>query len=166
MRKFLTATLVLLGLTAPSQADDAIVNPLSVSAKVTLAGALGAGAEAALAARGISTIIDLRTPDEGTDDAKRRFEAAGFRYLNFPTTAVAPNAEQLAAFVALVDAEIQAPTLMHCVSGNRAGMMWGLYQLERGVPLADVLQAVAPLVTKAPLREEIERHAAAMPPLE
>ncbi len=164
MRTQLIAVVALLGLMAPAHADEAIVNPLIVSPTVTLAGALGPGAEAALTARGIATIVDLRTPEEGTEEARGRFEAAGFRYINFPTTADAPDAAHLATFVALVDAESRAPMLMHCASGNRAGMMWGLYQLEHGVPLADVLRAVAPVVTKASLREEIEHHAAGMAP--
>ncbi len=159
--------LTLLALTtaaAQTPADTAITNPLAVSPTVLLAGELGEGAEGALEARGIHTVIDLRTPEEGTEEARRRFEAAGFRYVNFPTTGIAPDRERLAEFTALLDAESHAPLILHCASGNRAGMMWALYSLAKGAAREDVLREVAPIVTKDPLREEIVRYAAPVLP--
>jgi uncharacterized protein (TIGR01244 family) len=145
-------------------ADDPILNAHQVSPTVMLAGKLGPGAEDVLRASSIGTVIDLRTADEGTAAEQARLEASGFRYIAFPTPGTALAPERLAAFASLLMTESQRPVLLHCASGNRAGLMWALYRLDQGVPLATVLDEVAPVVTKDEVRAAIEAHAGTSAP--
>ncbi|NJN51060.1 MAG: hypothetical protein HC809_04065 [Gammaproteobacteria bacterium] len=153
-----TLALALALLSVACAADEPLTNAFAVSPTVLLAGTLGPGAETALAARQIATVIDLRTTDEGVEDERQRLEAAGLRYINFPTTGEAPDAARLSEFAALLDGLSGVPVVLHCASGNRAGMMWALYERRRGVPLDTVLATVAPVVTKDAIREEIQTY--------
>ena len=129
-----------------------------------LGGALAtplADAATDLEARGITTVIDLREPGDADLDAEAAvLQAAGIRYVNFPVGRTAPNAERLAAFARLMDETAADRRLVHCVTGNRAGMIWALGRLDSGAPLRAVLAEIDGLVTHAPLLDIVKTHAA------
>lgn len=97
----------------------------------------------AIKARGVHTVINLRTPGEmqGRDEAAE-VRAAGMQYISIPV-AGADGINQSNAR-ALHDA--LAPThgssvLVHCSSGNRAGALLALEQADfNGVPKAQALE--------------------------
>ncbi len=135
-------------------ADEALVNAHAVSPTVTLAGALSPAAADDLAARGIRTVIDLRTAEEGTADEQANLEARGFRYINFPTKGF-PDPARRAEFAALMDDLADTPVLVHCASGNRAGMLWALYRADRGATPTTVMAEIEGIVTRTELRTRI-----------
>lgn len=90
---------------------------------------------ASLKAKGFRTIIDLRTPEEGTEEERTAVEAAGMTYVNLPIAKGAPSDEQIARLAELLEDKNAAPILLHCGSGNRVGAAWAIYRARKGIPL-------------------------------
>ena len=88
-----------------------------------------------LKAKGFRTIIDLRTPEEGTEEERTAVEAAGMTYVNLPIAKGAPTDEQIARLAELLEDQDAAPILLHCGSGNRVGAAWAIYRARKGIPL-------------------------------
>jgi protein tyrosine/serine phosphatase len=82
----------------------------------------------ALAAVGIKTIIDLR--DDPTSYEKAATEAAGMRYVNIPMDDKSyPKAEQVDAFLKLVNDPTTGAFYVHCAGGrHRTGVMGAVYR--------------------------------------
>jgi len=93
-----------------------------------------------LKAKGFKTIIDLRTPEEGTAEEKTAVEAAGMRYVNLPVSKGRPSDEQVRALADILQDSGQAPVLVHCASGNRVGTAWAIYRVRQGIPLEIALE--------------------------
>ncbi len=88
---------------------------------------------AAIAARGVGTVIDLRAPGELKDrDEAAEVRAAGMRYVAIPVAGAGgiddANAKILRAALDAAD----GPVLVHCASGNRAGGLLALMQARSG----------------------------------
>ena len=87
---------------------------------------------AAIRARGVRTVVDLRAPDElqGRDEAAE-VHAAGMAYVSIPIAGAADinraNAQRLHDMLA---PDHGAGVLVHCASGNRAGALLGLEQAD------------------------------------
>jgi len=81
-----------------------------------------------LAAVGIKTIIDLR--DDPTSYEKAATEAAGMRYVNIPMDDKSyPKAEQVDAFLKLVNDPTTGAFYVHCAGGrHRTGVMGAVYR--------------------------------------
>jgi len=93
------------------------------------------------AAAGITTVIDLRQPDEDRGfDETLAAERLGLRYVRIPVAGAAglTDANARALHAALVQS--QGPVLVHCASGNRAGALLALLQARGGAPLDQALQ--------------------------
>ncbi len=81
---------------------------------------------------GVKTIIDLRTPIEGTQEEQKLIENLKMNYINIP---VIPSSldnyevEQLRAV--LVDPQSR-PAIIHCSSGGRVLKLWTLYKSKYG----------------------------------
>ncbi|MGH8670652.1 MAG: fused DSP-PTPase phosphatase/NAD kinase-like protein [Burkholderiales bacterium] len=119
---------------AGNELDASIVNYRRVTPVIATSGVLREGAIARLKAHRFSTIVDLRTPPEGTRAEQVAAQAAGLRYFNIPISDGAPTLEQLREFARLVEDSANHPLLVHCASANRVGAMWSLYRAFRGVP--------------------------------
>lgn len=85
-----------------------------------------------LAALGVKTVIDLQADGDNADEAKL-VEASGMKFYRIPmTTRVAPTAEQLAAFMKIVNDPAQQPVYVHCAGGrHRTGVMTAVYRMEK-----------------------------------
>ena len=81
-----------------------------------------------LAALGVKTVIDLR--DDPQSYEKREAEAAGMRYVNIPMSDKDyPRAENIAAFLKLVDEPATGKFFVHCAGGrHRTGVMGAVYR--------------------------------------
>ena len=83
-----------------------------------------------LAALGIKTVIDL------TDNSRQREEpavvAAGMRYVNIPIVdKESPSAEQIGAFLKLVNNPATGKFYVHCAGGrHRTGIMGAIYRFN------------------------------------
>lgn len=122
--------------------------------QIAISGLIGDGGAQALAAHGFKTIIDLRTATEGTADEKALIDLNNMNYINIPMTVAGISEEQLAAFTKAMETA-QAPILIHCGSGNRAGAMWASYQIRKGVDLEVALTAGRKAGMRPPMEEKV-----------
>ncbi len=83
--------------------------------------------------KGFKTIVDFRTPAEGTAQEAQKAAALGLNYINLAVGRAWPNEQLMAEFSALVEDPNQHPVLLHCASANRVGMLWAFYRLQLGV---------------------------------
>lgn len=90
--------------------------------------------------KGFRTIVDLRTPEEGTAEEKAAVEAAGMRYVNLPVAAGVPSDALIAELGKILEDASAGPVLLHCASGNRVGAVWAIYRARKGVPLETALE--------------------------
>jgi len=98
-------------------------------------GSIDLSAVDSLKQKGFRTIIDLRTPEEGTEEERAAVEAAGMTYVNLPIAKGAPSDAQITRLAELLEDESAAPLLLHCASGNRVGTVWAIYRARKGIPL-------------------------------
>lgn len=130
-----------------------------VEDNVVLAGVLDLEALRAAHA-GTIRVVDLRTEPEGAPEEAAAAEALGLEYTNIPVSSATVDAAQVAALRSALDQAGEGDlVVVHCASGNRAGMLWGAMQLEAGVPLDQVKEAVSGVVTKAPVIEGLDAYA-------
>ncbi|MDH5822877.1 sulfur transferase domain-containing protein [Luteimonas sp. RD2P54] len=87
----------------------------------------------ALAARGVRTVINLRTPAEmaGRDEA-REVAAAGMRYHALPVAGAGDLDERRAAALWRLIESAPGTVAVHCASGNRVGALLALAAAEHG----------------------------------
>lgn len=173
LQALVVAAFVLIGLPAHAaklqvpfgdKVGRAIVNYNRTRPHIATAGRLRDGAVAEVQALGFTTIIDLRTPAEGTALEKAEVEAAGLRYFNIPVARGAPSDKQVREFSALIEDATNYPVLVHCVSANRVGAMWTLYRVMRGVPFSIAVEEGRTVGLK-PKRENAVRARLGEPPL-
>jgi protein tyrosine/serine phosphatase len=84
----------------------------------------------ALAALGIKTVIDLT--DNSRENEQPAVEAAGLRYVNIPLVDKSyPTAEQVDAFLKVVDDPATGKFYLHCAGGrHRTGIMGAVYRFN------------------------------------
>lgn len=84
----------------------------------------------ALAALGIKTVIDLT--DNSRSYEQPAVEAAGLRYVNIPIVdKSSPTAEQVSAFLKLVNDPSTGKFFVHCAGGrHRTGIMGAVYRFN------------------------------------
>lgn len=114
--------------------SEAIVNYNRTTPHVATAGLVLDGGIEELKALGFKAVLDLRTPPKGAADEDAAAGRAGLRYVNIPISKSPPTKEQIRTFAAVVDDPANYPLLVHCVSANRAGTMWTLYRVSKGIP--------------------------------
>ncbi|MEP6636855.1 MAG: tyrosine-protein phosphatase [Acidobacteriota bacterium] len=85
---------------------------------------------AGLAALGIKTVIDLT--DNSRAKEQPAVEAAGLRYVNIPIVDKSyPSAEQVSAFLKVVDDPSTGKFFVHCAGGrHRTGIMAAVYRFN------------------------------------
>jgi uncharacterized protein (TIGR01244 family) len=150
---------LLLATSAGAQQSPLSETLVAVSDNVMLAGALSP--DAATQLHGTATVvIDLRTAAEGTAEESHALWRAGVTYINLPTTGAVPNPADVELFDSIIAANAGRPILVHCASGNRAGLLWAAHLLDTGASLPQARQAVAQVVTKAPVEAAIDGYAA------
>jgi uncharacterized protein (TIGR01244 family) len=122
--------------------------PLSTTQQVMGDGVVVAGALLPDAfdrlSRGVR-VIDLRTDAEGVAMAAAEARQRGIDYHNVPVAGATLDPASVDEVAALIDAAGNGPVLLHCASGNRAGMVWGAVQIRRGAALDDVVPRLEPL---------------------
>ncbi len=155
---------------APPQApfgdkvSGAIVNYNRATPYIATAGLIKEGGVAELNSLGFTAILDLRGPEEGTAEERRKVVAAGLRYYNIPVTMRTPSDDQVRTFAALAEDPANYPMLVHCVSANRTGAVWTMYRVLKGVPFDIAIEEgrTAGLTS----REKAVRKRLGQPPLE
>ncbi len=113
---------------------------------VSAAGKLDRADIEALAASGVRTIVNNRPDGEDpgqlpADEARLLAEARGIAYHHIPVTAATLTRGDVDALEAVLAAAEQ-PIVLHCRSGTRSTLLWGLVRLRQGAePLSLVAEA-------------------------
>lgn len=95
---------------------------------------------------GVALVIDLRTPDEDIKATATEATKHGMGYLNLPVDKAMAEDEVVARFAVALERSREAGegVLLHCASGNRAGEVWALHQVEHGeAPATAIAEAEA-----------------------
>ena len=100
-----------------------------IDERLTLAGQPQPDDWALLAAEGFEVVINMRGDPERAAAQRRAAQAAELRYIHLPLPAYELEAEHLAAFHALMQAQA-GRVFLHCRSATRVALMW---LLERTV---------------------------------
>ncbi|EGD07444.1 fused DSP-PTPase phosphatase/NAD kinase-like protein [Xanthomonas vesicatoria] len=96
----------------------------------------------AAAAKGVTTVIDLRGPEEprGYDEIAAT-EALGLRYVRLPVrNADALTPEAARVLQRALDQQQHGAVLLHCATGNRAGALLALLAAREGASTEQALQ--------------------------
>jgi len=105
-------------------------------------------------------VVDLRTPPEGTAAEAEAAAELGIDYTNIPVSGAHVDPAQVDQLRMTLDgANPDALVVVHCASGNRAGMLWGALQVSDGASLTDVQSELSGVLTKAPAIEGLEAFA-------
>ncbi|MGK0222152.1 MAG: protein tyrosine phosphatase (PTP) superfamily phosphohydrolase (DUF442 family) [Limisphaerales bacterium] len=150
---FLLVTYILLA-TAAQAAENPPAKPLQITATITLAGLLAEGAIPSLKAEDV-LVIDLRTAEEGIQSEADTLKAAQIQYINIPMGSTPLERTTVERFSKLIGENSERKILVHCSSGNRAGVIWAAHLMEHGSTAADALEKVLQVVTKEPARQAI-----------
>ena len=109
---------------------------------------------------GTVLIVDLRTAAEGTAEEQAAAAAFGMDYRNIPVAGVAIVDDQVAELDGILSqTSPDSLVVLHCASGHRAGMLWAANQINKGQNVDDLLEQLAPLVTKEPVIDAIRTFA-------
>lgn len=119
--------------------DARITNYNRTTPWLATAGEPGEGGIALLAELGFKSIVDLRTPEEGTATEARLAREHDLEYVNIPVGKEAPDTFGLDRFRQWIEDPDKHPVLVHCASANRVGTLWAMYRLREGVPLDEAL---------------------------
>ena len=136
MHPVLIPCLIPCALQAPAPAPPVIPGAVEAKPGLFVAGATTPEMLAALKARGVTTVLNLRLDGEVDFAADQKFlEAQGVRYSRCPMGRE-PDAKTLDAFRAAFRALPKGPgaVLLHCASGNRvAGALYTVWTLDEGM---------------------------------
>ena len=117
---------------AAQQNVQAIQNFLRVNTEICTGGQPTMEQLTALKAEGVTTVINLRTPQEydaAVEEAKAK--ELGLRYFNIPVVSSGPKDEQAAEFLKVTDDPKNRPAFIHCASANRVGAFWMIRRVLR-----------------------------------
>jgi protein tyrosine phosphatase (PTP) superfamily phosphohydrolase (DUF442 family) len=168
MIRLMISTLLLLLGSGLLAADGGDANPsfseatLDVSQTVTLAGKVDLAALAAEYPQGV-LLIDLRTAaEEGVAAESEQAAVQGIRYENLPVAGAQIDAAQVTALETLLSSrQDNEHVVIHCASGNRAGMLWGALQVDSGADVTAVLETLQPILNKEPAQAALLEYATA-----
>jgi uncharacterized protein (TIGR01244 family) len=144
--------------------DGRIFNYNRTAPDIATAGLIKEGGIELLVTEGFRTVIDLRTPPEGTAVEQAAMEIAGIEYMNIPIGKEAPSTEDVGRFASIVDDEGRGPLLVHCVSANRVGTLWAMYRVSTGVLLQTALEEGRTVGMKPTRESNVVEYAATILP--
>lgn len=137
---------------------DVAANQFEVVPGIYLAGELDERRTREVAA-GDALVIDLRTSAEGTAEEAARLVDAGVDYVNFPLASATLDPAMLTSVATLLDRRGDRPVILHCRSGNRAGMVYAALQIRAGASVDDALTSVSPVITSDAVRQAVRDYA-------
>ncbi len=157
-RPFLLALLTVLSIAAGAAPQVPVsAYELQVSDRVTLAGLLEAQAVPQLQDQG-AVVVDLRTAEEGVAEEAEQLDRAGITYYNLPIGRDGLSADTREMFATLLEDHPGQPVLVHCRSGNRAGLLWATHLMDQGKTAEEALAVVDKIVTSDEIRGAIKDY--------
>jgi uncharacterized protein (TIGR01244 family) len=85
-----------------------------------------------LKARGVKTVLNLRTPGEHrADEEQAAVEKAGLKYINIPVVYREPKDSDVDEFLKVTDDPANRPMFVHCTAAIRVGGFWLIRRVVR-----------------------------------
>ena len=128
----------------PSESGDPlaertdIANYERINDTIVAAGQPEPAAWSAIREAGITTVINLRTEEEGALDEAALVEEAGMTYVSVPVDSNGFDVEKFTAVGRAVD-EAGGQVMIHCASSNRVGAYWYLHLVAEGAASEDAM---------------------------
>ena len=117
--------------TPPAQAPD-IRNFLQVTPDFCTGGQPRLEHFDALKARGVKTVLNLRTPGEHrAEEEQAAVEKAGLKYFNIPVVYREPKDSDADEFLKITDDPANRPMFVHCTAAIRVGGFWLIRRVLR-----------------------------------
>lgn len=86
----------------------------------------------ALKARGVKTVLNLRTPGEHrAEEEQAAVEKAGLKYFNIPVVYREPKDSDADEFLKITDDPANRPMFVHCTAAIRVGGFWLIRRVLR-----------------------------------
>lgn len=101
--------------------------------------------------RGVKTVVDVRMPEQVAPDYAESVRSRGMEYILIPMKSDTMTREQADEVVKTMMAHDEAPVLLQCGSGNRAGAAYGVY---RGLAEKCTVQQAIDNARKAGMKNE------------
>jgi len=107
---------------------------------------------------GFRTVVNLRTPAEGTEKDRAVIEELGLRWVQVPVSPASFSTKDVEAVAKVLDDPAAGPTLLYCSSANRVGAVWVVYQVKKGKSADEALSEGRKIGLKSPqMIEAVER---------
>jgi len=129
------------------QTAQPIMNFLRINTEICTGGQPTLDQLADLKKQGVTTIINLRTPQEydpAPEEAKAK--ELGLKYFNIPVASNGPKDEQVVEFLKLTDDPKNRPSFIHCASANRVGAFWMIRRVLRDNWTVDAAKTEATMI--------------------
>lgn len=109
---------------------------------------------------GVTTIIDLRQPNEDPLNEPVAARTKGFHYIRLPMSGDRLSADQAERFMEAMHQHDGEKVLIHCAGGNRAAAMYGLYLGASGAcPTREALERAKKAgLTNQTLSDQVRRE--------
>lgn len=158
---FLTATALAGEREVPfgDKVNETIFNYNRTTPYIATSGEVDSGGITHLKELGFTSIVDLRTPAEGTEKERKAATKAGLSYSNIPIGEEAPDQVDLDQFQQWVENPDNHPVLVHCASANRVGTLWAMYRLRLGISLEEALLEGRTIGMKESRESQVEEFA-------
>ena len=129
------------------QTSQPIMNFLRINTEICTGGQPTLDQLADLKKQGVTTIINLRTPQEydpAPEEAKAK--ELGLKYFNIAVASNGPKDEQVVEFLKLTDDPKNRPAFIHCASANRVGAFWMIRRVLRDNWTVDAAKTEATMI--------------------
>jgi len=135
-----------------------IPNYLRIRPDLATAGQPAPDAIRKLREMGFRTVVNLRTPPEGTEKDRVVVEELGLRWVSVPITPASFSAKDVEAVARVLDDPAAGPTLLYCSTANRVGGVWAVYKVRKGTGVDEALAEGRKIGLKSPqMVEAVER---------
>ena len=115
------------GVSGPTRIEVQGVKNLTQDGDLYVAGLPTQDGLRAMRSRGVKTIIDLRTTEEGTTEEAQMAPRMGFKYVHVPMQGDHMTVEQSRELAKIANQHLGETTLLHCAGGNRAAAAYGIF---------------------------------------
>jgi protein tyrosine phosphatase (PTP) superfamily phosphohydrolase (DUF442 family) len=146
--------------------DGGAAQPAHRIGKYFLAGQPAEGEFADWKAKGVRTVISLRTPGEINWDEKAAVEAQGMKFVSIPFRGADTLGDsQIEAALKEMANETNGPILLHCGTSNRVGAIWYAHRIRHDglTPEAALAEAKQVGLRNTSLTDVIDAYCAATP---
>ncbi|MDH5736859.1 MAG: sulfur transferase domain-containing protein [Gammaproteobacteria bacterium] len=143
----------------PIDLNSLLLNYSEVRPGLSVSGAVNQEIIGELKSSGFRTLIDLRTPIEGVEEIGNAARQQGLQFYNLPVGGEPPSENVINEFTTIIEEQGDGPILFYCGSANRAGLVWGMYRISKGVPVETAINEAGKIGMKPGREQQLRDYA-------